>query len=738
MPEEKQPLTCSVIINTYNRADYLRRLLPSLERQQDAVFEIIVVNGPSTDDTLRVLEPYSDRIKIAQCPKCNLSMSRNIGIAQASGDLVLFMDDDALPFDTRWVARFAEAFRDRPQLAAAGGKVVVGDTEYVEYNGGLTTCFGFQHFDAAQTPPPSPDGEPWLLRVPGGNCAYRRSSLTALGGFDETFVYYADETDVCMRLVEQGAEITHLHDNPIRHYPQRIIADNRRLAEKYYIITRSDTYFALKNGRGTSRARLLKTIRYARSKHFYRDLMDFRAKKIFSGPEFLFAWRRWLTGLLAGLYLGACTARKTALFTSPPPPFLSFARRREYQHSKPLCIALISQALPIQKDYGGIGRYMYDLALGLHDRGHDVHLFYKDRTPCRHLRLGLTAHGIPPEEYEGVPVFPDLPVLNKNTTYSLAVLRRMKTLADSGICFDVVHANNWDAESAAVIRKGKWPVVLQLVTSLAQDIIEQQWDWTRDMRLSIALDYWQITHADALCSPTCGVLDSYRSLLGISDEVCRRTARLPLGIVPADPTPMSPAEKQKNILFAGRCERRKGIHTLLETLPTILEKYPDWSCDIVGNDQLPNERGRTYKEEFFEQHAAQPWPARVRFHGFVPEKELQRMYRDCAIFAAPSLFESFGLIYLEAMQFAKPVIGCRAGGIPEVVADNDSGILIDPGNADQLRTALLRLIENADLRRDMGLHGQERVYRELNHLAMADRYADYYSKAIQSFASGNK
>ncbi len=737
MPDEKQTLTCSVIINTYNRADYLRRLLPSLERQQDAVFEIIVVNGPSTDDTLRVLEPYRDRIKQAQCPKCNLSMSRNIGIALASGDLVLFMDDDALPFDTRWVARFAEAFRDRPQLAAAGGKVVVGDTEYVEYNGGLTTCFGFQHFDAAQTPPPSPDGEPWLLRVPGGNCAYRRSSLTALGGFDETFVYYADETDVCMRLVEQGAEITHLHDNPIRHYPQRIIADNRRLAEKYYIITRSDTYFALKNGRGTSRARLFKTIRYARSKHFYRDLMDFRAKKLFSRPEFLFAWRRWFTGFISGLYLGLFSPRKTAAFSSPP-PFLAFAPRRPITQSRLLCIALLSQALPIQKDYGGIGRYMYDLALGLHERGHEVHLFYKDRTPCRHLSLGLTAHGIPPEEYEGSPLFPDRPVLNKNTTYSLAVLRRMKDLAESGIVFDVVHANNWDAESAAVIRKGKWPVVLQLVTSLAQDVIEQQWDWNSDMRLSIALDHWQITHANAVCSPTRGVQDSYRMLMGIPDSICRGIAILPLGIVPADAQPAPPCEPCKNILFAGRCERRKGIHTLLEALPAILEKHPDWSCDIVGNDRIPNERNSTYKQEFFEQYASAPWISRVHFHGFVTEKILQRMYRDCAIFAAPSLFESFGLIYLEAMQFAKPVIGCRAGGIPEVVADNDSGILIEPGNANQLRAALLRLIENADLRRDMGLHGQERVYRELNHLAMADRYADYYSKAIQSFASGNK
>ncbi|MDD4734571.1 MAG: glycosyltransferase [Kiritimatiellae bacterium] len=729
MPEKKT-LTCSVIINTYNRAKYLRNLLPSLDHLDGAVFEVVVVNGPSSDDTESVLAEYKGRIKHVGCPVCNLSVSRNIGIAQAAGDLVAFLDDDALPGDSSWLKRFVDAFEKDDHLAAVGGKVLVGDSEWTEYNGGLTTCYGFQHFDCSQKRSPSPDQEEWVLRVPGGNCAYHREKLIALGGFDEFYKYYADETDVCLRFFRNGDRITHLEYNPIRHYPQRVFGSNQALAKKYFVITRSDTYFAMKNATGAFWRRLARTLHYAKKKHFYPEIKSGFKKKSFSRMTYYSILSHWYFGVAAGCLAGIFWKRKTQTF-SPPPPFLPFTATGADRINSPLRIALLSQTLPINKDYGGIGRYMYDLALGLHELGHEVHLFYKDNEPRRYLRLGLEAHGITKEEYSNAPsTFPNLPVLNKNTAYSTAVYHRMQKLSEQGLVFDVIHGNNWDAEGVAVLRSGAYPVILLLVTSLAQDVIEQQWDWNSDMRLSIALDHWQITHAHALCSPSSGVMDSYRSLMGIPDEVCGRTAPLPLGIVPVDPRPATPGEKQKNILFVGRCERRKGIHTLLEVLPNLLESHPQWTCDIVGNDQIPNERDRAYKDEFLEKYGTSSWISRVHFHGFVAEEELQRLYRECALFAAPSLYESFGLIYLEAMQFGKPVIGCRTGGIPEVVDDGVSGILIEPGNVTELRAALQRLMDDETLRRNMGLRGQERVYRELNYLAMADRYAQYYRDTI--------
>ena len=69
----------SVVINTYNRGPSLRRTLDSFRYLNHDAFEVIVVNGPSTDDTDAVLEEYRGRIKIGRCPEVNISKSRNAG-----------------------------------------------------------------------------------------------------------------------------------------------------------------------------------------------------------------------------------------------------------------------------------------------------------------------------------------------------------------------------------------------------------------------------------------------------------------------------------------------------------------------------------------------------------------------------------------------------------------------------------------------------------------------------------
>ncbi|MBP3515015.1 MAG: glycosyltransferase family 2 protein, partial [Alphaproteobacteria bacterium] len=92
----------SVVINTYNRAEYLDRALQSLYYQEYPDFEVIVVNGPSTDNTEEIMQKYAQDIKIGHCSEANLAISRNIGIAMASGDYVAFMDDDAVP-EPEWL-----------------------------------------------------------------------------------------------------------------------------------------------------------------------------------------------------------------------------------------------------------------------------------------------------------------------------------------------------------------------------------------------------------------------------------------------------------------------------------------------------------------------------------------------------------------------------------------------------------------------------------------------------------
>ena len=133
------------------------------------------------------------------------------------------------------------------------------------------------------------------------------------------------------------------------------------------------------------------------------------------------------------------------------------------------------------------------------------------------------------------------------------------------------------------------------------------------------------------------------------------------------------------ILFVGRLEERKGIDVFLEAVKQVLPEYSEVYVDIVGNDELIGKANRTYRELFESDSAADAIRDRVRFHREVSDVALRGLYRACDIFVAPSRFELFGLILLEAMMFAKPVIGCRAGGMVEVVEHGEFGLLAEPG-----------------------------------------------------------
>ena len=724
--------TCSIVINTYNRAEPLRRLLSGLAHLRDATFEVVVVNGPSTDGTGALLQEYHGRIKAVACASRNLSESRNLGIAAAAGDVIVFIDDDALPADEHWLARYAALFASgEARVGAAGGPVWHRDTAALEFSGGATSDYGMQIF-SADAAAGVIDERRWFRGVRGCNCAFRRSALVEIGGFDEFFTYYLDETDVCVRLARAGFSTVYLDDNAVHHYPAASFVRGTSLASRnWHVITRSDTYFALKNGGDPLPLRALKTIALAPRKHFARELDSAVRYRQLSPLQWLRLRRQWATGLSAGMRAGLRQPRCTARFDSPP-PFVPFQQELA---APPLRIALLSQSIPGQASYGGIGRYTFDLAQGLHERGHEVHVICKDEQPLRRYSLGFSIHGIGAGDCPPVSSGADRPVLNRNLSYATAVLHRLERMYQRGVVFDVVHATNWDAEALALIRARVYPTVLMLVSPLAQVIATEQWPLTDDLRACLALDAWQIQQADTVCVPSQGVLASYESLMGLRTETLARLRRTPLGIVPALPARQGAAARRTGrhrLLFVGRCERRKGAHTLLQILPELLAARPDWECHFVGNDRITIAEGGTLKTAFLARHKGASWLPRVIFHGEVDEATLNQHYQDCDLFVAPSLFESFGLIYHEAMQYGKAVVGCRTGGVPEVVHDGVEGILVRPEALDELLAALGQLMDDEDLRERMGAAGKRRVHEQTNYRTMAAGLEQVYQQTIQA------
>ncbi|HEX3117599.1 MAG TPA: glycosyltransferase family 2 protein, partial [Candidatus Acidoferrum sp.] len=176
----------SVVVNTYNRAASLHQTLQGLRRQNYSNFEVIVVNGPSTDDTIDVLRAHAAQIRVGTCTQRNLSISRNVGIVMARGDFIAFIDDDAVP-DEDWLVDAIAAF-DSDEVAGVGGFVFDHTGYELQYSYTVCDRMGNAYYNLTV---PMPDFcYPGCHRFPallGTNSIFRRSALLEIGGFDEHY-----------------------------------------------------------------------------------------------------------------------------------------------------------------------------------------------------------------------------------------------------------------------------------------------------------------------------------------------------------------------------------------------------------------------------------------------------------------------------------------------------------------------------------------------------------------------
>jgi glycosyltransferase involved in cell wall biosynthesis len=189
------------------------------------------------------------------------------------------------------------------------------------------------------------------------------------------------------------------------------------------------------------------------------------------------------------------------------------------------------------------------------------------------------------------------------------------------------------------------------------------------------------------------------------------------------------------LLFVGRLESRKGIDVLLKVAPALLKRFPNAVLDIVGDDTIPRPDGTTYKGEFLNSDVPDDILSRIVFHGRVEEDTLRAFYRNCDVFVAPSRYESFGLIFLEAMIFGKPVIACDAGGAPEVVTHGVTGLLTKPGDPITLAAALETLLTDSAMRSAMGAAARADYELRFTEDVMRDDILNMISKVLMPNAA---
>jgi GT2 family glycosyltransferase len=196
-------LSASVVIVSRGRPEALGLCLTGCMQLHYDPFEIVVVADPAGVAAAQAL-PFASQIKIIGFDEANISLARNIGISAAAGDVVAFIDDDAVPEPT-WLTHLVQAMQQN-DVAVAGGFVRGRNGISYQWQGRTLDAMG----DAAELPiagmepvvvQPTPDR---VAKTEGTNMAVRRDVLVALGGFDPAYHYFLDETDLNMRLGRAG------------------------------------------------------------------------------------------------------------------------------------------------------------------------------------------------------------------------------------------------------------------------------------------------------------------------------------------------------------------------------------------------------------------------------------------------------------------------------------------------------------------------------------------------------
>lgn len=187
--------------------------------------------------------------------------------------------------------------------------------------------------------------------------------------------------------------------------------------------------------------------------------------------------------------------------------------------------------------------------------------------------------------------------------------------------------------------------------------------------------------------------------------------------------PRAPAGFPKGhvVLSVGRWaanERYKGADLLIQTVAGLASEFPDIQLVLAGpGDDLPRLRNMVN---------AADQQRRIHFFPELSRQELAGCYAEADVFALPSTGEGFGLVFLEAMAFGKPVIGTRIGGIPDVVEDGVEGLLIEP-TVDDMARALRELLSNASCRCELGKRARQRVERDFTFGRFQQELADIIS-----------
>ncbi|MFA6524689.1 MAG: glycosyltransferase family 4 protein [Patescibacteria group bacterium] len=179
---------------------------------------------------------------------------------------------------------------------------------------------------------------------------------------------------------------------------------------------------------------------------------------------------------------------------------------------------------------------------------------------------------------------------------------------------------------------------------------------------------------------------------------------------------------KKILLTVGRIIERKGHMDVLKALPDIIQSFPNINYVITSDGPY-----RAVLEEYISKNNLESY---VTFIGTISREALPSLYQLADVFIMPTRIlanndvEGFGIVYLEANAFGKPVIAYNSGGVSDAVLHKKTGLLIEPKKPSELAKSVVNLLEDTAYANQLGVQGRERVREEFDWEVKARAFSD--------------
>ncbi|NJE29753.1 glycosyltransferase family 1 protein [Thermococcus sp. 18S1] len=365
---------------------------------------------------------------------------------------------------------------------------------------------------------------------------------------------------------------------------------------------------------------------------------------------------------------------------------------------------------------GGVASHMHHLALKLRERGHEVAVVTNDRKTGKEEEL--EAKGIELIKIPGVIS----PVLEVNLSYSLKSTGELNEYLED---FDVIHSHH--AFTPLALKAAKAGRVMGKATLLTTHSIS----FAHESRLWEALGLTFPLFSRYLKYP-----NEIIAVSRAAEAFIRHFTDAPVRIIPNGVDdevfrPLSERERERLkeelgiegdvVLYVSRMSPRKGPHVLLNAFSGIT----DATLVMAGSGEMLPFLKAQAKFLGIED--------RVRFLGYVDGSLLPRLFGMADVFVLPSTTaEAFGIVILEAMAAGVPVVATDVGGIPEIIRNSESGLLVSPGNELELRNAIQKLLLDEGLRRWFGSNGRRAVEERYSWKKVTEGIEKAYENVMQN------